>query len=125
MEKNDPGVQTIDEYIGMFPADVQKRLERIRQLVRKLAPDALEKISYRMPTFYLNGNLVHFAAFKHHIGLYPLPNGIKAFQKDLAKYKTAKGSVQFPLDQELPLDLIERIVRFRIEKNRNKDRARN
>jgi uncharacterized protein YdhG (YjbR/CyaY superfamily) len=101
-----------------FPKEVQKKLETIRKLIRKLAPEAQEKISYQMPTFYLNGNLVHFAAFKNHIGLYPTPSGISAFQEELSNYRNAKGSVQFPLDEALPLDLIGRIVKYRIEKNR-------
>ena len=104
----------------MFPKPVQEKLASIRQLVRELAPEAQEKISYQMPTFYLNGNLVHFAAFKNHIGFYPTPSGISEFQKELAKYKNAKGSVQFPMDEALPLGLIKRMVKFRIEKNRNK-----
>jgi uncharacterized protein YdhG (YjbR/CyaY superfamily) len=112
------GFSTIDEYIRTFPKEVQKKLETIRKLIRKLAPEAQEKISYQMPTFYLNGNLVHFAAFKNHIGLYPTPSGISAFQEELSKYRNAKGSVQFPLDKALPLDLIGRIVKYRIEKNR-------
>lgn len=120
MEKKSHGFLTIDEYIRMFPKPVQEKLQSIRQLVQKLAPEAQEKISYQMPTFYLNGNLVHFAAFKNHIGLYPTPSGISEFQKELSKYKNAKGSVQFPMDEALPMGLIKRIVKFRIEKNRKK-----
>ncbi|MEZ4608410.1 MAG: DUF1801 domain-containing protein [Deinococcales bacterium] len=107
--------QTIDEYIATFPADIQTILEQIRQVVHHVAPEASEAISYQMPTFKLNGNLVHFAAFKHHIGFYPTPQGIDEFKEELAKYKGAKGSVQFPLDQPMSYDLIERIVRFRLE----------
>jgi uncharacterized protein YdhG (YjbR/CyaY superfamily) len=118
MEEKKRGVATIDEYIRMFPRQVQKKLESIRQLVRELAPDAREKISYQIPTFYLNGNLVHFAAFKNHIGFYPTPSGISEFQKELSKYKNAKGSVQFPIDEALPMELIRRMVTFRLEKNR-------
>ena len=120
MEKKKQGIQTIDEYFRMFPKDVQAKLESIRQLVRKLAPEAQEKISYQMPTFYLDGNLVHFAAFKNHIGFYPTPSGIDAFQKELSKYKNAKGSVQFPMDQALPMALIKRMVKYRLEKNRKR-----
>ena len=120
MEKQTKQVRTIDEYIGSFPKDVQERLESIRKLVAKLAPDAQEKISYQMPTFYLNGNLVHFAAFQNHIGFYPTPHGISEFQHELSKYKNGKGSVQFPLDKPLPMKLIERIVKYRIQKNRDK-----
>ena len=107
-------LNTIDEYIAAFPEDVQVMLEQIRATIKKAAPDATEAISYAMPTFKLNGNLIHFAAFKNHIGLYPTPNGIDAFKDDLAVYKGAKGSVQFPLDQPMPLDLITRIVHFRV-----------
>ena len=120
MEKQPASIRTIDEYISFFPKPVQQRLRAIRELVAKLAPDAQEKISYQMPTFYLNGNLVHFAAFKSHIGFYPTPHGIEAFQKELSKYKNGKGSVQFPLDEPLLLKLIERMVKYRIEKNRNR-----
>jgi uncharacterized protein YdhG (YjbR/CyaY superfamily) len=107
-------VTTIDEYIRGFPNDVQAKLSALRSTIKRSAPEATEKISYRMPTFYLNGNLVHFAAFEHHIGFYPTPSGISRFQKDLKKYKSAKGSVQFPLDEPLPLELIAEIVEFRV-----------
>lgn len=107
---------SIDAYLSAFPADIQKMLEQVRATVRKAAPDAEEKISYGMPTFTLKGqNLVHFAAFQHHIGLYPTPVGMDAFKEDLAGYKTGKGSVQFPLDRPMPLDLITRIVEFRMQ----------
>jgi uncharacterized protein YdhG (YjbR/CyaY superfamily) len=119
MEKQTKQILTMDEYIGTFPKHVQKRLESIRKLVAKLAPDAQEKISYQMPTFCLNGNLVHFAGFKNHIGFYPTPHGISEFQKELSKYKNGKGSVQFPLDEPLPMKLIERMVKYRIQKKRN------
>ncbi len=107
--------QTIDEYIAGFPPDVRQILEQVRRAIREAAPDAQEAIKYRMPTFVLNGNLVHFAAYKNHIGFYPTPTGIAAFRKELALYKSAKGSVQFPLDQPMPLKLIRRIVAFRVE----------
>ena len=119
MEKK-PGYTTIDEYIQTFPTETQKKLRAIRKLISKLAPEATEKISYQMPTFYLNGNLIHFAAFAHHIGLYPTPSGVEEFKRELSKYKQGKGSVQFPLDEPLPLDLIGRIVKFRVEKNTRK-----
>jgi uncharacterized protein YdhG (YjbR/CyaY superfamily) len=119
MEKR-PGYTTIDEYIQTFPKETQKRLRAIRKLISKLAPGATEKISYQMPTFYLNGNLIHFAAFAHHIGLYPTPSGVEEFKRELSKYKQGKGSVQFPLDEPLPLDLRGRIVKFRVEKNTRK-----
>jgi uncharacterized protein YdhG (YjbR/CyaY superfamily) len=92
-------------------------LEKLRQTIRTAAPDATEKISYRIPTFYLNGNLVHFAAFKHHIGFYPTSNGVSAFQDELSKYKTSKGAIQFPLDKPLPLELVKKIVGFRVTEN--------
>lgn len=111
--------KTIDEYIASFPTEIQDILCKIREIVRDLAPEATEKISYQMPTYYLNGNLVHFAAFKKHIGFYPTPSGIDAFQEELSKYKGAKGSVQFPLNQPIPYDLIRRIVLYRLEESRN------
>lgn len=106
---------TIDEYIAEFPETVQKQLEEIRALIKKTAPEAEEAIKYAIPTFILNGNLVHFAAFKNHIGLYPTPSGMVAFADELSKYKSGKGSVQFPLDELMPFDLIEKIVRFRVD----------
>lgn len=110
--------QTIDDYIKTFPADIQKLLQTLRKTIKELAPDSEEAISYGMPTFKLNKkNLVHFAAYEHHIGFYPTPSGIAAFQKELSVYKGAKGSVQFPLDQPLPLDLVKKIVKFRIKEN--------
>lgn len=114
MEGKAASPATIDEYIAQFPQDLQEILNRIRAIIREEAPQAREKISYQMPTFYLNGNLVHFAAHKRHIGFYPAPSGIEAFQDDLAAYKWAKGSVQFPLDQPIPYELIRRIVRYRV-----------
>jgi uncharacterized protein YdhG (YjbR/CyaY superfamily) len=107
----------IDKYIASFPEEIQQRLNQVREVIRQSGPDATEIISYMMPTYYLNGNLVHFAAFKNHIGLYPAPSGIEAFKKELSAYKGAKGSVQFPHDQPLPLDLIAEIVRFRVMEN--------
>jgi uncharacterized protein YdhG (YjbR/CyaY superfamily) len=107
----------IDEYIAGFPRDVQELLEKIRMTIREAAPDAVEAIKYRMPTFTLKGNLVHFAAFKKHIGFYPAPRGIEAFKDELSVYEGAKGSVRFPLDKPIPFDLIRRIVKFRVEKD--------
>jgi uncharacterized protein YdhG (YjbR/CyaY superfamily) len=109
--------KTIDEYINMFPEDVQRILNQLRQTIRETAPEAAETINYQMPTFILNGNLVHFAAFKNHIGFYPTPTGIEAFKEELSAYKGAKGSVQFPIDQPLPLSLIRRIVEYRVKEN--------
>lgn len=112
---------SIDEYIAMFPAEVQSKLQAIRETIKKAAPQAQEAISYQMPTFKLRGNLVHFAAFRNHIGFYPTPSGISAFQKELSKYKNAKGSVQFPLNESLPLSLISKIVKFRLKENLSAD----
>ncbi len=112
--------KTIDDYIAGFPSDVQVLLEQVRTTIGKAAPDAEETISYQIPTFTLNGNLVHFAAFKNHIGFYPGPTGIKEFAEALSSYKGAKGSVQFPLDKPLPLGLITRIVKFRVKEARAK-----
>lgn len=108
---------TIDEYIATCAQPVQVILEKLRQTIRKAAPDATEKISYQMPTFYLNGNLVHFAAYAHHIGFYPAPSGIRAFQEELGSYKYSKGAIQFPLDKALPLQLVKKIVEFRVKEN--------
>ena len=109
--------RTIDEYIKTFPKDIQKILETLRQTIKKAAPDADEAISYQIPTFKLNGNLVHFAAFKNHIGFYPGSKAIKDFQKDLTKYKSSKGAVQFPIDKPMPLSLIQKIVKHRVKEN--------
>ena len=109
--------QTINEYIKTFPKDIQKILESVRQAIKNAAPEAEETINYQIPTFKLNGNLVHFAAFKNHIGFYPTPSGQKAFQKELAVYKSGKGSVQFPLDKPIPLSLIKKIVQYRVKEN--------
>lgn len=115
---------SIDNYIAQYPRAVQAILSRIRQLIAKAAPEAEEAMKYQIPTFVLNGNLVHFAAFEHHVGLYPTPSGIVQFQKELTGYKTAKGSIQFPLDQEIPYALIQRIVEFRVEENRAKGKKK-
>ena len=114
MDKKSSAPKTIDEYISRFPEDVAQILSEIRALIREAAPGAVEKISYQMPTFYLNGNLVHFGAFDKHIGFYPTPGGIEAFKEEISRYKWAKGSVQFPLDEPMPYDLIRRIVEFRL-----------
>ncbi|HEX5112300.1 MAG TPA: DUF1801 domain-containing protein [Saprospiraceae bacterium] len=112
--------KNIDEYIAQFPKEIRDRLEQMRETIRKAAPEAEEAISYAMPTFKLNGNLVHFAGYKNHIGFYPAPDGIEAFKKEIAKYKWAKGSVQFPHDQKLPMALITKIVKFRVRQNKEK-----
>ncbi|OJX37891.1 MAG: hypothetical protein BGO78_07540 [Chloroflexi bacterium 44-23] len=120
MESQKNSFSTIDEYIATFPEEIQNKLQVIRATIREAAPEATEKISYQMPTFYLNGNLVHFAAFKNHIGFYPIPSSIEKFKQELAPYKTSKGGVQFPLDGQIPFDLITRIVNFRVEENTKK-----
>jgi uncharacterized protein YdhG (YjbR/CyaY superfamily) len=117
MRTNQTAPKNIDEYIAGFPPNVQEILEKIRMTIRKAAPDAEETIKYQMPTFTLKGNLVHFAAFKKHIGFYPVPTGIEKFKKELAAYEQGKGSVQFPLDQPIPYGLISRIVKFRVKEN--------
>ena len=114
--------RSIDEYIAEFPPGTRKVLEGLRALIKATAPGATEKISYAIPTFHLNGNLVHFAGYEKHIGFYPGASGIQAFTDDLKPYKSAKGSVQFPLDQPLPTDLIRRMVEFRVEENTGKER---
>ena len=114
--------RSIDDYIESFPEDIRERLAAMRTAIRRVAPGAQEKISYQMPTFYLNGNLVHFAAYAKHIGFYPTPSGIAKFKKELSKYKNAKGSVQFPLEEPLPIGLIQRIVKYRVEENLDNNR---
>ena len=117
MENKKVNFGSIDEYIATFPVETQKILKKIRATIKTAAPEAEEKISYQMPTFDLKGNLVHFAAFKNHIGFYPTPSGIEKFKKELAVYEGAKGSVQFPLDKPIPYDLISKIVKFRVKEN--------
>jgi uncharacterized protein YdhG (YjbR/CyaY superfamily) len=109
--------QTIDDYLKGYPPVVRKKLQEIRQVIRKTAPAAEECISYQMPTFRLHGNLLHFAAWNDHIGFYPIPSGIKAFEKELSVYKQGKGSVQFPLNEPMPLKLIAKIVAYRVREN--------
>ena len=117
--KPQPSSQTIDAYIAQFPDAVQELLQQLRETIRAAAPRAEEAIRYGMPTFRLNGNLVHFAAYAKHIGFYPTPSAITAFQKELAPYASSKGAVQFPLDRPLPLPLIRRIVRFRVREQQS------
>ncbi len=111
---------TVDAYIANFPEEVQILLAQVRSTVKQAAPNAEERISYGMPGYYLNGQLVFFAAFKNHIGFYATPTGHEAFAKELAKYKQGKGSVQFPLNEPIPLDLIKRIVEFRVKEQMEK-----
>jgi uncharacterized protein YdhG (YjbR/CyaY superfamily) len=117
MDASSRQFKTIDEYIAMFPEDVRTILNELRQTIRDAAPEAQETINYQIPTFTLNGNLVHFAAFPNHIGFYPTPSGMEAFKKELSGYKGAKGSVQFPMNEPLPLPLIRRIVEYRVKEN--------
>ncbi|MEF3354928.1 DUF1801 domain-containing protein [Paenibacillus sp. GYB006] len=124
MDEKKAKVESVDEYISQFPAEIQEILQKLRKVIKEAAPDAVEKISYQMPTFALSGNLVHYAAFKNHIGFYPAPSGIEAFKEELSGYKGAKGSVQFPLNQELPYELISRIVQFRAAENKEKAAAK-
>ena len=117
MKKTANELTEIDRYIEGFPDNVQRMLSEVRSTIRKAAPDATEKISYRMPSFYYNGSLVWFAAFKNHIGFYPTSSGIAEFKDELKKNKHAKGSVQFPIDEPIPLKLISKIVKFRVAEN--------
>jgi uncharacterized protein YdhG (YjbR/CyaY superfamily) len=120
MENNKTVYSTIDEYIAMYPEDVQNILQKIRAIIKSAAPEATETIKYQLPTFTLGGNLVHFGAFKNHIGLYPTPSGTEKFKAEISVYQGAKGSIRFPLDQPIPYDLISRIVIFRVAENREK-----
>ena len=112
--------RTIDEYIASFPNNIQDFLKTLRKTIKESAPMAKESINYGIPTFKLNGNLVHFAAFKNHIGFYPTPSAILVFKKELTPFKQAKGSIQFPIDTPLPLQLIKKIVQYRIKENLSK-----
>ncbi|MGI2326274.1 iron chaperone [Planococcus sp. YIM B11945] len=120
METNNLSFNSVDDYMLQFSPEIQEKLQILREIVKEEAPEAQETIKYAMPTFVLNGNLLHFAAFKHHIGFYPTPNGIDYFKDRLAVYKNAKGSVQFPLDEPLPYELIREIIQFRVNENRKK-----
>jgi uncharacterized protein YdhG (YjbR/CyaY superfamily) len=113
-------MKTIDEYIETFAPSIQQTLSEIRNFIKREVPEATEKISYGMPTFYLNGNLVHFAAFKDHYGFFPSPSGIDAFEKELALYRTGKGTLQFPLNKPIPWDIIQKVIQFRVKENLEK-----
>ena len=117
MKSQKSNFKTINEYIKIFPKDIQKILEMVRQTIKKAAPEAEEAISYQMPTFKLNGNLVHFAAFKNHIGFYPTPSGTKEFKKEISVFRSGKGSIQFPIDKPMPLSLIKKIVKYRVKES--------
>jgi uncharacterized protein YdhG (YjbR/CyaY superfamily) len=122
MNTNKP--ESIDSYISSFPKDIQKHLEDIRATIKQAAPEAEEAIKYAMPTFVLNGNLVHFAAYQHHIGFYPAPEALEFFKDLLSEYKSSKGAVQFPLDKPMPLDIISEIVVFRVRQNLSKSKKK-
>jgi uncharacterized protein YdhG (YjbR/CyaY superfamily) len=124
MPANKTNPNAIGKYIAIFPEDVQAILEKIRAEIRKAAPNAKETINYGIPTFTLEGNLVHFAGFKNHIGFYPTPSGIEKFKKELSVYESAKGSVKFPLDQPIPYALIGRITKFRVKENLERAQAK-
>src|SRR5690349_12262646 len=127
---------TIDSYIARFPEEVQVKLQQMRKAIHEAAPGLTETIGYGIPTFKLNGNVVHFGGFKNHIGFYPAPQGLEEFKKELSKYKGSKGAVQFPLDEPLPLALVKKIVKYRVgimkaeaeakaeEKNKAKEKAK-
>lgn len=117
MEKNKINYESIDDYISNFSPEVQQILQTLRTVIKELVPDAKEKISYQMPTFALHGNLVHFAAYKNHIGFYPAASGIAAFKSELEQYKGSKGAIQFPIEEPIPYDLISKIVQFRVAEN--------
>ena len=124
MKNTETEIKNIDEYIASFPKDIQEILEKVRMTIRKAAPEAEEAIKYRIPTFTQHGNLVHFAAYKKHIGFYPVPTGIEKFKKELSVYESGKGSVQFPLDRPIPYELIFKIVTYRVEENNKKVEAK-
>lgn len=115
---------SIDQYISEAPQEIQQKLRELRTVIKAEAPEAEERIAYGMPTFSQEGNLVHFAAFKNHIGFFPAPSGIENFKDELAKYKTSKGTVQFPLEEDIPMDLVREIVRFRLKENLSKAAAK-
>lgn len=118
MKTNPPSSRSIDEYIAGFPSDVQEVLQKIRMTIKKAAPEAEETISYKMPTFNLNGKyLIYFAAYKKHIGLYPAPVGNEKFKEEMAPYESGKGTLKFPLDRPIPFNLIRKIVKFRVKEN--------
>jgi uncharacterized protein YdhG (YjbR/CyaY superfamily) len=125
METPRKAFKTIDEYIAAFPKNIQRILQELRQAIRDSAPKAEETISYQIPAFKLNGNLVYFAAFKNHIGFYPTSSGIEAFKEELCDYEVSKGTVRFPINKPIPLDLIRKIVSYRVKENLNKKKNQN
>lgn len=120
MKDSSKNITSIDDYIAQFPENIQEILEQLRKTVRNSAPESEETISYQMPAFRQKGILVYFAAFKNHIGFYPTPSGIEKFRKGLSGYEVSKGTVKFPIDKPIPLDLISKIVKFRVKENSTK-----
>ena len=118
MTSSKSNIKTIDEYISQFPEEIRNILNKIRKTIKESALDAKETINYGIPTFKLKGNLVHFAAFKEHIGFYPTPSGINAFKDELSSYDTSKGSIKFPLEKPIPFDLIQKIVKYRVNEDK-------
>jgi uncharacterized protein YdhG (YjbR/CyaY superfamily) len=125
MKASSTKFKTVDEYLSAFPADIKAILKEFRKTIKQAAPQAEELISYNIPAFTLQGRLVYYAAFKNHIGFYPVSSAIKTFQKELSGYKTSKGTIQFPVDKPIPLGLITRIVKFRVKENLEKAKAKN
>jgi uncharacterized protein YdhG (YjbR/CyaY superfamily) len=125
MKNSTASIASMDEYIAGFPEDIQKKLQEVRATIKTAAPDAKEIISYQVPTFFLFGNLVHFAATKNHISFFPTPSGVEAFIDELSQYSTSKGTIRFPLDNPLPLDLIRRITIFRVVENLKRAEEKN
>lgn len=121
VDKSKNKYTTIDAYIALFPEDVQEKLQEMRRVIHEEAPDAVEAISYQIPTFKLHGkNLVHFAAFKDHLSFFPTSSPIEPFKEKLSPYKTSRGTIQFPIDQSIPFDLIREIVQFRVKESTGK-----
>jgi len=117
VETNKVATQTIDEHIAQFPASTREILQKVRETIREVAPDATEVIAYGIPTFKLNGNLVHFAGYTRHVGFYPGSEAIEVFREEIKGYKTSKGTIQFPLDKPIPYELIKKITQYRVQKN--------
>ena len=125
MENDRSKPELIDKYIASFPEAVQEALVKIRKTIKEVAPTAIEKMAYGIPTFWLHGNLVHFAGYQSHVGFYPTPSGMQAFKEELSKYDTSKGTVRFPIDKPIPLQLIKRIVKYRVaESQKNVGRGK-
>ena len=124
MDAGKKKITTIDEFIAQFPVETQKKLQQVRETIKAVVPEAIEAISYGIPTFKFHGNLVHFSGYEHHIGFYPGASSIVKFKNEISEYKSAKGTIQFPLDKPIPFDLIRRITAFRLEENLNKTHSK-